>query len=220
MKRIGRSIPHFQQPRNSALCGAVCLQMLYASYGIDMPLDAIWDDVKAYDPVTHRNNCRIAKMAQHARALGLDAMIVVCEKALPVIEACLTSGIDVIALCRSVANPSYGHYVVITGMTDQDVLLNDPELDASRGKNRKIKKTSFLQCLRPLSNAEFGYANTLLLLSPAGSAQTVVFSLSHDDCVQRVELFAAVMPYQPLIVCLEHERFFLSGVCHGSMTDE
>lgn len=211
MKHLYRPIPHIQQPKNSNLCGAACLQMLYTSYGISLTLDEIWEQVQERDKNTGRLNCHTYRMARHALSLGLKAMVVVCEDSLRVIQTCLESNIDVIALYRVNIISPLGHYSVITGMDNKGIYLNDPWLDASKGKNRIVKPIDFVQLLRPIPGSELVSPNVLLLIAPPGVASTSMASLRHDDCVQDVEFFDAIAPLQPLLVCLEHDRYFSSN---------
>ncbi|MBP3649135.1 MAG: C39 family peptidase [Clostridia bacterium] len=208
MKKIVLDIPHVQQPANSAMCGAACLEMMYRHFGLQRTMRDVWPVIKKESSIG-RINCRTALMAKEAAAQGFTANVVISTDAIAMIESCLEQNIGIIYLCRKHPLDKEGHFSAVVGRTYKGIHINDPRLDAARGANRPVKEADFLTSLRPFGEVTSG--NTFLLLAPTGT-ETEQIELKHqllpEPCCRSYEAISAVKPYVLHYLCHDHDLWF------------
>lgn len=207
MNKILIDIPHVQQPPNTAMCGAACLEMVYRHMGLTRTMEQIWPCIQGKDNRSGRVNCRTFLMEQDALKHGFVANLISADKPISLIEKCLSENICIIALCRLKGEP-LGHFCVITGRSFKGIHLNDPMLDASRGRNRIISEKELTEALRPMG--EVVLHNTFLLIAKADT-QTKRFSIGHpmsDGTLEEYDAIVAAIPYAQKHVCAYHDAPF------------
>lgn len=209
MRSIHLDIPHVQQPKDSAMCGAACLEMVFAHFGIAKSMREIWPEVVAHEPVTGRDNCHTYLMAAAAQRIGLRAMAIACEKPLELVETCLQAGIVPIVLCRPDPSCAFGHYCVVSGVSYKGVSINDPS-PALKKPQRILAIGEFIPSLR--AGGEVSTGNTMLLIGRQDAPTTNVelkHSIfkdgQHAVCCERCEVFAVLHSFEMRVLCLHHD---------------
>lgn len=208
------NIPHVQQPEKSAMCGASCLEMAYTYLGRKMSQHDIWPEIRSFEPITNRDNCRTYLMGKHAQKQGFKSLVVSCNKPLELIECCLSEEIVPIVLCHTDPTSKYGHYCVVTGISYKGVTVNDP-LDPPTKANKLIKIMDFILSLR--SGGEVSIGQTMLLISKPNVSSVFVErkhivksnNPSETDaiCMEHYDLFCAIQSFDLRILCLQHDKW-------------
>lgn len=131
-------------------CGAACLSMVYKSFGKAIPEAEIW-------PLIAKPN-RFGKvsstthlMTLHARSQGLNAVAIQVRHPMQVLRLCQESGVRAILNHRVHPGASSGHYSVLAGIDDKNVVLHDPLLSPLSGAARRMSHAELLHLWQPLS---------------------------------------------------------------------
>jgi hypothetical protein len=129
-----------QGPRN---CGAVCLRMIYTSFRKDVPLAEIWpavsrDNQWGRSSMTHM-------MVRDAITRGFAAVAFQARHPLLALRRCIEVGAHVILNHRVEKNSPAGHYTVLVGLDDRDVIVHDP----LNGPMRRIPHAEMLELWQP-----------------------------------------------------------------------
>ncbi|MEB3222593.1 MAG: C39 family peptidase [Candidatus Sericytochromatia bacterium] len=145
-----------ERTRNNGNCGPVCTLMALKAFGRLDPTPAEVNAVVAEirrrggapreERVGHGSATATHHLARAARAYGLEAVEGDGQK-LADVEAALAAGKLVIVLVRPGAytrSSSTGHYVLVTGMRDGKVIVNDP---AQQTSCREIDATLFARAM-------------------------------------------------------------------------
>jgi len=143
MKKILLDVKPFQETLNADMCGTASLKIVLEYYGIN------------------KSEEELAKMAGHKKSLGIDekGIKTVAEKVgfkvkikdnsgfkdigkwlkkdVPVIVDWFTKG----RTDYGESSTADGHYSVVTGLDDEFIYLQDPEV----GRIRKIKRNDFMR---------------------------------------------------------------------------
>lgn len=217
MATAPKNIPHIQQPKDTNWCGACCLKMLYEFHGVEHPdLNRIWEYVRGMSWGTGSINCQTYLMAQHAQTVGLNSMVVSCEDPREMMNICQQNGIDMISLCRANLSTIYGHFVVFTGANYKGIYVNDPLLPENKGKNKLYKLGELLPLLRPIKQStgkvaqDMCEAYTFLLVAPKTISTVTIIGKCPFECNTEQQAFSAILPLNPKILCLLHDKWFSS----------
>lgn len=208
MDSIKLDIPYVPQPQMSNMCGAACLEMIYRYFGLETSQAEIWNHISAVDSLSHRLNCHTYLMTIDAQNRGLNSVAISIASLLELIPACLKNSIVPIILCRRSPTDLYGHFCVIKGVDYKGFYLNDPDPGNVKGNNWLLKTNDFVAAAR--SRGEVRTSNTLILIS-SKNVETTSVSLKHpiegldSPCVINREVFTAILPYKPQILCTEHD---------------
>jgi len=127
------AIPYEKQIASEAnrTCGAACLSMVYRSLGKQISQDEIWPAISKPGPLgglastTHL-------MAQDAVNRGFHAVVIQARHPLQVLRLCREWGIRGILNHSLQKGSRAGHYSVLVGLNDTDVVLHDPLFGPAR----------------------------------------------------------------------------------------
>ncbi|PKH61689.1 hypothetical protein CXF83_08530 [Shewanella sp. Choline-02u-19] len=153
-------VPYFQQPKNSAKCGAACAVMLIKHYlGKKSDIDDVWKNVSAISPELHREYCRTYRIGAYLSKVGLRSCTVRYSSLQPFLLFCNEKGIAPIINHKSFEDRIAGHFSVVKNISNNLVIINDPE-----NKKRKSVPLSELELMGSKSgeNDEVG-GNTAIL---------------------------------------------------------
>ena len=153
-------------PRNSAKCGATCLQMVYSYFKKPLDLETIWRSIKAGSN-QNREYCSTAKMALHGPLNGLFTMAVSSHEPVSLINTCLENDIIPITLYRPDLSSPYAHFSVIVGVDNDIAYLNDPEQNQRKGWRVPIKTDDLVLKMDKAENTEIITSNTFVLVAQA-----------------------------------------------------
>jgi predicted double-glycine peptidase len=131
------NVPDVRQPTNSS-SGPTALQAVLNYYGTDKPVDVLINMTNTSDNGTIPDN-----LAQAARDLGFNAEIKE-NMTLEDLQKNINQGTPTIIICQAWrdgnnTNQSWkddqddGHYMVVIGIDDKNVYLEDPAILGSRG---------------------------------------------------------------------------------------
>jgi hypothetical protein len=115
----------------SRMCGAACLSMVYGSLGKNTPQEEIWPAISKPGPLgglastTHL-------MAQDAVNRGFKVVVIQARHPLQVLRLCREWGIRAILNHSLQKGSPTGHYSVLVGLNEGDVVLHDPLFGPSR----------------------------------------------------------------------------------------
>jgi len=123
-----REIPYEKQmtANGQRTCGAAALQMIYKSFGIDLPQLAIWNAIALPDGQggrfanTYRITLDVILRGMHAVAFRAKDPILAVEKI-------LENNIDVIMNHRVSENVGFGHYTVAIDIGQTTIKFHDPQ---------------------------------------------------------------------------------------------
>lgn len=111
-------------------CGAACLNMVYKSFGKDVPQSEIWPLIAKQNrfgsiaSTTHL-------MALHAIGQGLNAVVIQARHPIQVLRLCREAGIRAILNHRPRPDVATGHYTVLVDIDDKVVVVRDPAFGPS-----------------------------------------------------------------------------------------
>lgn len=125
-------VPHIKQPKNSPKCGAACAAMLIEYYtDKKVGVDAIWPFVKAISPELNREYCRTNKIGQYISNHHFPCCIVKYENLKDFLIFCNTNEIAPILNHKSFSDGTGGHFSVVKNISNNTVIINDPEKKGS-----------------------------------------------------------------------------------------
>jgi len=159
------SIPYEKQsdPQNNRTCGAACLSMVYRSLGKEVQQSEIWPAIAKQNrfgslaSTTHL-------MAQDALNRGFAAVAIQARYPLQVLRLARDGGIRAILNLRLQSSGPAGHYAVLVGLDDRNVVLHDPFF----GPSRSLPHAELLELWLPyFANSEI-VGNVLIAVAPEG----------------------------------------------------
>ena len=129
-----------QAPRN---CGAVCLRMVYTSFRKEVPLAEIWPAVARENPLGRSSMTHL--MVRDAVTRGFPAVAFQARHPLLALRRCVEIGAHAILNHRLEKDSPVGHYTVLVGLDDRDVIVHDP----LKGPMRRIPHAELLELWQP-----------------------------------------------------------------------
>ena len=185
---MGR-IPFYPQWKNSRMCGAACLKMLYEYFGIQGDMYQIYRNVSNGSDT----DCMSAKMIIGALNRGLIACCVSCHSLHETIPFCLDHKIEVITLSHQNKRQPYGHFWVVTGIEGNRLLLNDPQKQTA-GENVKERFETLEEAsLNKRIRDSLGAKNTLILIGHPRDGH-VIFNVTPESG-KNFPVFMDVVPF-------------------------
>lgn len=135
------NIPFEEQRKNTRMCGAASLAMVYKSFGINRTQDEMWPSISADDGKGNKF-AKTFLMCQDLLRYGLSAVIIRARNPLAIFHKALSNEIRLILVHRVNKSSTEGHCTVFTGMTnnDQIVYIHDPL--------NKVKQLSYRNLLK------------------------------------------------------------------------
>ena len=188
------AVPYEKQV-NKWSCGAAALGMVYRTYGIECSQEQIWKAISRMHG-WGRWCARNQALATDALQRGLHALVIQVRDPWPVLERCMQHSVRVIVNHQYQPNVGSGHYSVLTGLSDDEVVLHDPDV----GPNRTLTREEFLQLWNPTSPNPRFVSRVLIAIADAACerepcpscAKTAAVSLPCPWCPWGI-------PTQPLI---------------------
>src|SRR5215467_10637735 len=168
MSGAARSIPYEGQSdlQTNRGCGAVCLSMVYGSFGKEVPQAEIWPAIAKQNrfgslaSTTHL-------MAQDASNRGFRAVAIQARHPLHVLRLCRAAGIRAILNPRVKRDSTAGHYTVLVDIDAKDVVVHDPLFGAAR----RLSHAELLELWLPqVPNSEIAGAVLIALAAPGPPA--------------------------------------------------
>jgi hypothetical protein len=140
------AIPYQRQsePEIGRRCGAVCLSMVYRSFGREVPQAEIWPAIAKENrfgslaSTTHL-------MAKDALSRGFAAVAILARHPLQALRLCRESGLRAILNHRLSSETRAGHYTVLVDIDETTVTLHDPFF----GPARRLSHTELLELWQP-----------------------------------------------------------------------
>jgi hypothetical protein len=126
------------------LCGAAALRMVYRSFGADCTQSEIWEGLVSQAPLGTRKG-RTYLLAQDALGRGFQALVLQASQPERILRRCQESGCRVILNHRLQTTSGAGHYSVLVGVSETEVVLHDPQV----GPSRRLGLAAFLELWRP-----------------------------------------------------------------------
>jgi len=128
------NVPYFKQEKNTT-CGVVCVRMVFSFYGKEVSEFKLED---ACETGWLGNTCSelvrciegFGLKAEEVEKIDLEYLQKELEKNRPMIAL-----IDPAALYGGIEG--FGHFVVITGLENDKIYYNDPDLDKDLARNAK-----------------------------------------------------------------------------------
>lgn len=141
MKKVFLNVQHFQETLHADMCGPASLKIVMDYYGVNKTEKELAELTKLV-PGLGVNDKNIADAA---KALGFKVEVK-NESSFADIEGWLNKGVPVIVDWFTRGRQDYddsevadGHYSVVTGLDDEYIYLQDPEI----GGERKIEREDF-----------------------------------------------------------------------------
>ena len=167
--------------QNNRTCGAVCLSMVYRSFGKDVPQAKIWAAISKQNQfgsvasTTHL-------MAQDALNQGFSAVAIQARNPLQTLRLCRESGIRAILNHRLNRSLPTGHFTVLVDIDDKDVFLHDPFF----GPSRRLSHADLIDLWQPrFPNSEI--VGNVLIGIAADPLETPACELCHTPFPSNVE---------------------------------
>ncbi|HLM98354.1 MAG TPA: cysteine peptidase family C39 domain-containing protein [Bryobacteraceae bacterium] len=170
------AIPYERQSEapGDRTCGAVCLGMIYRSFGKEVSQEEIWAAIAKRNrfgslaSTTHL-------MVQDALKRGCTAVAIQARYPLQVLRLCRENGIRGIVNHRSSREASTGHYSVLVDIDDKIVVTHDPSL----GPARRLSHAALMELWQPaLVNSEI-IGNVLIAIGAAGAPKEITCEFCH-----------------------------------------
>lgn len=167
MSAAATAIPYERQSDQQAgrTCGAACLNMVYRSFGMDVPSAEIWP------AIAKRNRFGVVSstthlMTQDAVNRGFAAVSLQARHPLQVLRLCREFGIRAVLNHRVRSDAPTGHYSVFVDLDERDVILHDPLL----GPSRHLTHAELLELwMARFSDSEIA-GNVLIAVAPPSPA--------------------------------------------------
>ena len=129
-------------------CGAASLNMIYKSYGVDIPQISIWNVIRTPDT----NNSYFAKsnrLAMDAILRGFTATIFRAIEPISAIRMIIDSGSQVVMNHRLNSETGIGHFTVALSIDEENVFFHDPEKGPNKRKSINQIKHLFMPQFSP-----------------------------------------------------------------------
>ena len=161
-----RSIPFVRQQAVdgcSRTCAAASLAMVYGSFGIELGIDELWRSLSpglsATQPVgSHR-------LAADAIARGLPAVVLRSQLPWRSLRLVEQAGWRCIVNHRLEAESTAGHFSVVVGVDEHQLILHDPYA----GPSQQFERTVWLDRWRDGSSCTEHTGNVLVAIGQPGS---------------------------------------------------
>jgi len=134
----------YEEQWNKWSCGAASLAMVYRSFGIECNQDQIWRGICGKS-LQGRLCARAQSLAATMLQSGLQALMLQVRDPWLVLERCVQQSVRVIINHVSEPKSGGGHFSVLAGLGDDEVIIHDPSL----GPNRTLTRSAFLQLWNP-----------------------------------------------------------------------
>ena len=167
MATTGQVIPFIKQFGNPGerTCGAACLSMVYGSLGLSVPQEEIWPRISRPNPFGSMASTTHL-MARDAIERGFQALVIQAKHPLRALQVCHDRGIRVILNHRLTADSPVGHFSVLAGIEQSDVLLHDP----MAGPLRRLNFSELLDLWRAGMPISETIGNVLIGIGPKDEA--------------------------------------------------
>lgn len=136
----------YERQANRWSCGAAALAMVYRSFGIECGQEQIWETIRGKSG-RGRFCARAQALAADAIQHGLHALVIQVRDPWVVLERCIRQSVRVIINHVPEPKSGGGHYSVLTVLSDDHVVMHDPNF----GPNRTLTRNEFLQLWNPRS---------------------------------------------------------------------
>jgi hypothetical protein len=124
------AIPYEQQ-HGPRLCGPAALAMVYRSLGQPFAQEEIWPEVKGRNAMGQ--DCAFThKLGAHARARGLDALVLQTRDPWAALARCTENPARAILNHRPTIQAMTGHFTVLVRMDGSSATVHDPQFGAAR----------------------------------------------------------------------------------------
>jgi hypothetical protein len=143
MSKAGAGEIPFEPQQATGTCGAAALCMVYRSFGLACTQSEIWERI-ARPGLCHALRTNTRQLAADALGRGLAALILKAKDPWRALELSVSRGIRVILNQRSTASSQTGHYSLLVGLDDKNVVLHDPY----SGPFRQLTRHEFLALWR------------------------------------------------------------------------
>ncbi|MDB4984654.1 MAG: hypothetical protein JWM20_833 [Patescibacteria group bacterium] len=146
----------FCKQTNGVSCGAACLVMIYEFYGMhSVTQEDILDKYKIQDP--HNQGMRIltSDLVSDARLRGFTSSIIAADitdikSSMALIKTFIKRGVPIITCQQYSQEKSLsGHFRVVIGIDEKDVIFHDPNDLLENGALQKMTHESFFELWQP-----------------------------------------------------------------------
>jgi len=146
MSAVPGTIPYEKQTdtKNTRMCGAACLSMVYRSFGKEVPQTEIWPAIAKVNRLGSLASTTHL-MAQHALGQGLAAVAFQARHPIQALRLCREAGARAILNHRAEMHSSNGHYSVMVDLDAKNVYLHDPFY----GPSRSVSHADLLELWQP-----------------------------------------------------------------------
>jgi hypothetical protein len=140
------AIPYEQQAELSSnrTCGAAALCMVYRSFGLASSQAEVWPRIARHNRAGVPA-ARTHLLAADALRRGLAALVVQAGNPAQILERAGAAGLRVILNHRLQEGSPAGHYTVLVGLDEEQIILHDPQ----HGPNRRLARSHLLELWRP-----------------------------------------------------------------------
>ncbi|NUQ61900.1 MAG: hypothetical protein HUU20_05405 [Pirellulales bacterium] len=146
-------------------CGAAALAMVYASLGLEISQERIWEEIRPR-ACSVAWSARSSLLARHALGRGLSAAVIQASQPWPALQSCWASGIRVILNHRLRPDSPLGHFSVLAGLASDAALLHDPQL----GPSRRLTRDELLRLWLPTASDSEIAGQVLVAIALCGDA--------------------------------------------------
>lgn len=135
------SIPYEAQLQRDGdrTCAAAALIMVYSSFGITLPQEAVWRVVALPDG-RKGLYARTNRLAFDAVARGLSAVTLKARDPIRAVREILTAGDRAIMNHRLTEDSWKGHYTVALSADDSAIVFHDPEFGPSQTRSTELMR--------------------------------------------------------------------------------
>lgn len=152
-------VPHIKQSAETT-CGAAVLSMIYQFYGLkDQSEDKIWHRLKERRYLNPNEEfIQTSKLAEDAKNQGFHYIIGQAvwnqeEKAVGLLKEFLRIGAPIIVCQKFKRDSGIGHFRIVIGLNEDEIILNDPYLEDSVFR---MNKSDFLEMWQKCSDEVIG----------------------------------------------------------------
>lgn len=121
-------------------CGAAALNMVYRSFGLEIPQPAIWRVISLPDAFGGRF-ARTYRVAFDPLLRGVHAIAFRALDPVHATQSVLSEDLRVIMNHRLSEDTSYGHYTVALAANESEIELHDPELGPSQRRSADVMRS-------------------------------------------------------------------------------
>jgi hypothetical protein len=151
---------------SNRMCGAAALCMVYRSFGLTASQAELWPKI-ARRSATRQLGARTYLLAQDALQRGLGALVIQAHDPVAILRRCLDNSLRAILNHRLDLELPTGHYTVLVGLTEQHVLLHDPQV----GPSTRLLLYDLLKLWQPSAGLSEITGRVLVALAQSKSVQ-------------------------------------------------